>query len=916
MQLRPYQSKLKSDVYEAWDSGVKNVLAVSPTGSGKTVLFSDVIKEHNGASCAIAHRQELVTQISLALARDGVRHRIIGPDKVIRLANRIHMDELGKSYFNANAHVAVAGVDTLVRRRNELSHWLSRVTKWVQDECFPAGTLVDNIPIENIKIGDYVTAFDEENNTFEKRKVTRLFKNPMPKNMVSLQIGHHVLECTKGHPIYTKRGWVDAGNITEKDYVYMVRQADNENERSTTVRLEKERSYILSKKMRHVTSGRKSQTEKETRVTESEMYAMRKSGRFNRSSIQLLQTNGSSLLWERMFGQLPLESIIGNHDQNKQEICFGTNEEKQPNAERGNTREGFKYIKTDRTCSKNTRRERTTTNESGITVKQFIRGARVRTSNHCTNGFDKSRLPKSLQNRLRKQTFKNSNRSGRKFARVNKSTRTRCEERQFFNWQRVGSVSIFKHCDIEQSGRSLQNGYVYNIEVEGLHTYIANGIVVHNCHHVLIKNKWGKAVDMFPNAIGLGVTATPTRADGAGLGSWCGGVFDEMIEGPQMRTLIEMGYLTDYRVFAPPSDIDLTNVNITASGDYSPAPLKKAVQKSHVIGDVVKHYLRIAPGKLGITFATDVETATDIAREFNRAGVPAEVVHAGTLDTDRVDIIKRFKNRELLQLVNVDLFGEGFDLPAIEVVSMARPTQSYSLFVQQFGRALRLMISKILSGAWDTYTDAQRRAFIAESSKPHAIIIDHVGNVHRHNLPDKPQVWTLDGGKRNKKLNTDEIPTKTCVNPECLSVYEAIKNKCPYCGTKPVPAGRASIEFVDGDLLELDPETLAEMRGEIAEVDKDKELARVDAKNKYMPKVGEYAHVNRHVERQEMQTALRESIKWWGAYQRQLDRDDSESYRRFYFRFGIDILTAQSLNKKDALVLAEKINIHLGELAI
>jgi len=205
--------------------------------------------------------------------------------------------------------------------------------------------------------------------------------------------------------------------------------------------------------------------------------------------------------------------------------------------------------------------------------------------------------------------------------------------------------------------------------------------VIDEGHHVLKDNKWGTAFQIFPNAKGLLVTATPDRADGKGLGRHADGLVDAMIEGPTMRDLINQGYLTDYRVFAPPSDLDLSQVTTSADGDYNKAKLKAAVRKSHVIGDVVTHYLRIAPNKLGITFATDVETATDIAAQFNAQGVPAAVVSAKTSDADRVAILRRFKNRELLQLVNVDLFGEGFDLPAIEVVSMARPTQSYGFYV-------------------------------------------------------------------------------------------------------------------------------------------------------------------------------------------------------------------------------------------
>ena len=98
--LRPYQREIKDDIYAAWAGGALNALAVLPTGAGKTVTFSDILHDHAGASCAIAHRQELVAQISLALARDRVRHRIIGPKNVVKLCVNIHMQEVGVSYYD------------------------------------------------------------------------------------------------------------------------------------------------------------------------------------------------------------------------------------------------------------------------------------------------------------------------------------------------------------------------------------------------------------------------------------------------------------------------------------------------------------------------------------------------------------------------------------------------------------------------------------------------------------------------------------------------------------------------------------------------------------------------------------------------------------------------------------------------
>lgn len=402
------------------------------------------------------------------------------------------------------------------------------------------------------------------------------------------------------------------------------------------------------------------------------------------------------------------------------------------------------------------------------------------------------------------------------------------------------------------------------------------------CHHILCGNKWGKAAEMFPNARGLGVTATPLRADGRGLGRHNTGLFDTMIVGPSMRDLIDQGHLTDYRIFCPPNDINLEDVTITASGDYSKPKLKKAIEKSHVVGDVVDHYKRIANGKLGVTFATDVETATDIAAQFNAADVPAEVVSAKTDDRTRSAILERFKQRKVLQLVNVDLFGEGFDLPAIEVVSMARPTQSYSLYVQQFGRALRPL-----------------------PGKSHAIIIDHVGNVLRHGLPDTGKEWTLDARERRSSTQVvGEIPVKAC--PACTAVFEAFHKVCPFCKHYAPPAGRDSIEFVDGDLTELDAATLAAMRGDVDVVDMDKEDYR-GTLSTYMPKIGQLAAVKRHVDRQEHQRYLRQAIAWWATFQRATGVSDDESKKKFYFIFGVDVLTAQTLKPAEAESLRGRI---------
>ncbi len=405
-------------------------------------------------------------------------------------------------------------------------------------------------------------------------------------------------------------------------------------------------------------------------------------------------------------------------------------------------------------------------------------------------------------------------------------------------------------------------------------------IIQDEAHHVLKKNKWGKVLQLFPDCKGLYPTATPCRADGNGLGRQSDGVLDILLEGPKMRELIKMGFLTEYLIIVPPNNLDLSDVTISASGDYSPPKLRNAVHRSQITGDVVKHYLKFAKDKLGITFAVDIQSAKEITEDFKNAGVSAELITSKTPDILRAQIMARFRNREILQLVNVDLLGEGVDVPAIEVISMARPTQSYVVYAQQFGRALRPL-----------------------DGKSKAIIIDHVGNVIRHGLPDDlRRTWSLERMERRARgKQEDVIPLRVCVNPQCLAAYERIKKCCPICGFQPQPISRKSIDHVDGDLIELDAETLAKMRGEIEKID---DLVKPPH---HLPVYVQTAIINKHNKKQEMQAKLRAAIATWAGYCKQENMEDSEIYRLFYFSFGIDILTAQTLGANDAEKLTNKI---------
>lgn len=422
-------------------------------------------------------------------------------------------------------------------------------------------------------------------------------------------------------------------------------------------------------------------------------------------------------------------------------------------------------------------------------------------------------------------------------------------------------------------------------------------------HHVLEANKWGKVISMFPGARGLGVTATPLRTDGKGLGREYEGVFDALHVGPSPRGLMEAGYLCEYRACGVSSDLDLSGVKVTASGDYSPQGLETSVRKSRIVGDVVDNYLERAPGKLGVTFVNSIETAKALSEEYNSRGVSAAAISSKTPDSERGTILGKFKSKQLMQLVNVDILGEGFDLPNIEVISLARPTMSYGLFVQQVGRGLRLSIDDCEANDWDSYSEDERKSIISLSQKPHAIIIDHVGSFWRHGRPDLPKDWSLAGSKDRGQLKDSE-PLRICNNMECLLPYPRYRTSCPYCADKPQAMPRAAPVVVAGSLVEMELTTRKDLLAKKAGIDgppppllRSSVLIRLSVQK-------------RHRERQESQDKLRSAMEWWAFAQTNIGNTIEEAKRLFVTRFNTDILSAQCLGRKDADSLA--INIKLS----
>jgi hypothetical protein len=214
-----------------------------------------------------------------------------------------------------------------------------------------------------------------------------------------------------------------------------------------------------------------------------------------------------------------------------------------------------------------------------------------------------------------------------------------------------------------------------------------------------------------------------------------------------------------------------------------------------------------------------------------------------------------------------------------------------ALYMQQFGRALRIMLGKTK-----------------------ALIIDCVSNVVTHGLPDRPRVWSLN--RRDKKAKTaanDATKLRICPgDPDaplpCLKPYERFLPACPFCGYEPQPAGRSAPEQVDGDLTLLDAAVLHAMRQAIDMVDAPPAEERARLAARYVPEIGIAAGVNRHVKRQAGQTALRDMMARWGGYRYALGEDYRTTQRLFYALFGVDVMTAQTLGPADAEALRLRID--------
>lgn len=351
--------------------------------------------------------------------------------------------------------------------------------------------------------------------------------------------------------------------------------------------------------------------------------------------------------------------------------------------------------------------------------------------------------------------------------------------------------------------------------VNRLHLYPYFDLIVTDEAHHSVAGNYVKVQRAYPQAFQLGVTATPIRGDGLGLGINAGGPFDCLILGPTVKQLIQWGFLAQPIMYAPEQKLDLTGVRTTL-GDYNRNDLVSVIDKPSITGNAVEYYRSYSHQMPGVAFCVSVAHAEHVAADFRAAGYKFYSVDGSMDDDKRERIFTALGDGSIHGVTSCDLISEGTDIPAIYSAFLLRPTQSTGLYLQQVGRALRVI-----------------------PGKDKALIFDHVGNFREHGFPEDDRAWDLDGEKRTKKKKgqKDAAPAAIwCKN--CFAVHSPSLLVCPQCGTVRPIVGR-QIDTVEGQLVELSDyekeQIRRKQRQEVGKADSLSALEMIAKKRGYKP---------------------------------------------------------------------------------
>ena len=302
-------------------------------------------------------------------------------------------------------------------------------------------------------------------------------------------------------------------------------------------------------------------------------------------------------------------------------------------------------------------------------------------------------------------------------------------------------------------------------------------VIVDECH-LAVANTYRQVLEAAGWPLLLGLTGTPERLDGRGLGE----VFDRIVHTCETADLIAEGLLAPVRVFAPPG-VDLSGLRNLA-GKFNQEQAGELLSKPQVVGDALSHWQRLCMGRRGVAFCTTVAHAQAVAEQWQRAGFRAVAVHGDSDDAERREAVAGLRAGRLDLVACAQLWIAGVDVPEIDAVIWLRPTQSLTAWLQGNGRGLRIA-----------------------PGKADLLILDHVGNCARLRHPLHVHEWSLEGKRKRDK--TAALSVKVC--PRCFAAMSSRASECGECGHR-FAVERRELQQVDGELVEVDREAVMRER--------------------------------------------------------------------------------------------------------
>lgn len=289
--------------------------------------------------------------------------------------------------------------------------------------------------------------------------------------------------------------------------------------------------------------------------------------------------------------------------------------------------------------------------------------------------------------------------------------------------------------------------------------------------HLALAETYQQILAIYPDAVIVGLTATPIRLDRKGLGR----IFQEMITGPTIQELQAREILCPIDTYAVDL-FDSTGVHSTG-GDFNAAEVLEKVDKPFIIKEIVKNWEKLALGRKTLAFCASIQHARDMAEQFNLAGYPAVAIDS----KDGRDVIKKkladFYAGVYKVLCSVNLFLMGLTVKDCDCIIQGRPTESLMIYMQSVGRGMMFLQGKTL------------------------INLDCVNNYSRHGLPEDDREWSLEDTPKRKKKEVDQATLKVC--PSCLRPVKVQVRTCPHCDFVWTVTASRTPEEKDGQMVKI-----------------------------------------------------------------------------------------------------------------